>query len=127
MFSEGLLSSSPRLAALLNKACYSTRIYLHGIMRGSGAMPRIRVKLVSLLREAVGGASELILEVDEGAKLSDVLKHLFEKYPRLGKLVEDLSRRGLDVLFVLNGKETNLGAEIKDGDELVILPPASGG
>ncbi len=96
-------------------------------MWGSDAMPRIRVKLVSLLREAVGGASELILEIDEGVKLSDVLKHLFEKYPGLGKLVEDLSRRGLDVLFVLNGKETSLSAEVKDGDELVILPPASGG
>jgi len=111
----------------LIKRVIPTRIYLYGVMWGSGAMPRIRVKLVSLLREAVGGVSELILEIDEGAKLSDVLKHMFEKYPRLGKLVEELSRRGLDVLFVLNGKETNLSAEIKDGDELVILPPASGG
>ena len=90
-------------------------------------MPRIRVKLVSLLREAVGGASELVLEVGEGAKLGDALKHLFEKYPRLGKLVDELSRRGLDVLFVRNGKETNLDAKIEDGVELVILPPASGG
>jgi len=127
LFGEDLLLSSRRLAALPNKACYSYQKYIYTEITWGSAMPRIRVKLVSLLREAVGGASELILEIEEGAKLGDALKRLFEKYPSLGKLVEELSKRGLDVLFVLNGKETSLSAEIKDGDELVILPPASGG
>lgn len=90
-------------------------------------MPRIRVKLVSLLRDAVNGVNEIMLEVRNGSKLGDAIEQLFTQYPRLGKLVEDLSKRGLDVLFVLNGKETSLNAEIRDGDEVVILPPASGG
>ncbi len=90
-------------------------------------MPRVRVKLVSLLRDAVDGAHEIMLEVRNGSSLGDAIRQLFSQYPRLGKLVEELSKRGLDVLFVLNGKETSLNAEIKDGDEIVILPPASGG
>ncbi|BEP18019.1 hypothetical protein PYJP_13710 [Pyrofollis japonicus] len=91
-------------------------------------MPIVHVKLVALLREAVGGKDKVDIEIkNTSTKLRDVIDELFVKYPRLKNLVEELGKRGLDVLFVLNGKETNLDAEVRDGDEIVILPPASGG
>jgi molybdopterin synthase sulfur carrier subunit len=91
-------------------------------------MPVVHVKLVALLREAVGEKDRVDIEIkNTSTKLRDVINKLFAKYPRLRTLVEELGKRGLDVLFVLNGKETNLDAEVRDGDEIVILPPASGG
>ena len=89
-------------------------------------MARVRVRLVSLLREAVG-ASEIAVEVGDEATLHDVLEALFNKYPSLKRLVHDLEMRGLDVVYLVNGRFSGLDQLVRDGDEIVILPPASGG
>ncbi|ABM80936.1 MoaD/ThiS family protein [Hyperthermus butylicus] len=89
-------------------------------------MVRVRVRLVSLLREAVGG-SEVVIEVGEDATLRDVLKTLFTRYPGLEKLVRELEARGLDIVYLVNGRFSGLDQQVRDGDEIVILPPASGG
>ncbi len=86
---------------------------------------RVRVRLVSLLRDAVGGRSLVEVELPGSeASLEDVLRALYEQYPSLARLVEKLRERGLEVLAVLeNGREGG----VKEGDTVVLLPPASGG
>jgi MoaD family protein len=89
---------------------------------------RVRVKLVSLLRDAVDGAGEVVVEVDgDKAQLRDVLEKLYTSYPKLKKLIEGLGERGLGVVYMVNGQGVDLDAEVKDGDLVAILPPASGG
>jgi len=87
---------------------------------------RVRVRLVSLLREAVG-SRELELELEDGATLGDLLEALYGRFPRLREIVEGLEKRGLNVLFMVNGSTAALGERLRDGDVVTILPPASGG
>ncbi len=86
---------------------------------------RVRVRLVSLLRDAVGGRSLVEVELPGSeASLEDVLQAIYEQYPSLARLVEKLRERGLEVLVVPeNGRE----GSVKEGDTVVLLPPASGG
>lgn len=86
------------------------------------------MRLVSLLREAVGGQQELELELGgDGATLGEVLEKLFARHPRLRSLVEELERRGMQVVYLVNGRSASRDTRVGPGDEVVLLPPASGG
>jgi len=92
---------------------------------------RVKVKFFALLREAAG-TKELEEEVEEGTTVRGLLERLSNKLPsRFRGLVFDgqeitknliilVNRRGIREL---NGLETRL----KDGDEVALLPPVSGG
>jgi len=89
-------------------------------------MVRVRVRLVSLLRDAVG---KPVVEVDvEGEPtLGEVVKRLYEIYPRLREVVEGLEKRGLEVVYMVNGRFAGFDEKVGESDEVVVLPPASGG
>lgn len=91
------------------------------------AAGKLRVRLVSLLRDAVGGRREVEVEVEGEATLGEVLEKLFERHPRLRGLIEELERRGLQVLYLVNGASASPGDRVRPGDVVTILPPASGG
>ena len=80
---------------------------------------RVHVLLFAALREAVG-AKELFLELEAGASVADVLTALESDHPVLGKF------RGR-VLVSVNREHRSTDAPLKDGDEVAILPPVSGG
>jgi MoaD family protein len=88
----------------------------------------VRVRLVSLLREAAGG-NEVTISFDkvDSVSLGDVLRVLFEKYPRLGRVVEELEKRGLNVVYLVNGETAEPDRRLRSGDVVTLLPPASGG
>jgi MoaD family protein len=92
-------------------------------MSGNG----IRVRLVSLLREAVGGAREVVIEAEGERTLEEVLEDLFRRYPRLRSLIEELEQRDMNIVYMVNGSSAEPGARLRPGDVLTILPPASGG
>ncbi len=89
-------------------------------------MVRVRVKLVSLLRDAVG-KPVVELELHDNATLADVLERLFSEYPKLRSVVKALEERGLEVVYMVNGRFSGFDERVGEGDEVVILPPASGG
>ncbi len=80
---------------------------------------RVRLLLFAGLREAVG-SKEHLLEVPDGAPLGDVLARAEARLPALarwrGRLVVSLNeaRRPLETI-------------VRDGDEIALLPPVSGG
>lgn len=97
-------------------------------------MAEVRVKLFANLREAAG-TPELLLS---GEKVIDVLLSLTEKYPDLKNLIfeklngEDKSPVLCGSINVLvNGNNVRhlegLDTDLKDSDEIGILPPVSGG
>jgi MoaD family protein len=89
-------------------------------------MARVRVRLVSLLRDAVGKPI-VEVEVEDGATLGRVVEELFKAYPKLGEIVRALERRGLEVVYMVNGRFSGFDERVREGDEVVLLPPASGG
>lgn len=97
-------------------------------------MAEVKVKLFANLREAAG-TPELLLS---GEKVVDVLLSLIDKYPDLKNLIfEEFDEKGESpvlcgsINILVNGNNVRhlegLDTDLKDLDEIGILPPVSGG
>jgi MoaE-MoaD fusion protein len=75
---------------------------------------QVRVRLFAGLRERAG-ASEVELELPEGALVGDALE-------RMRALTD-----GLPVLMAVNQEYADPGATLHGGDEVALIPPVSGG
>jgi|HubBroStandDraft_1064217.scaffolds.fasta_scaffold301544_1 MoaD family protein len=80
---------------------------------------KIRVKMFAMLRER-GGASEVELELPPEATVADAISMIRGRHPGIANL---LPRAATAVnLAVADG-----GTVLREGDELAVLPPVSGG
>ena len=79
----------------------------------------ITVKLFAAFGEAFG-VSEITLELPPDTPVSQVLESSIAQYPQLEQW-RDRTRFGLNLEFV--SSDTIL----QDGDEVVLIPPVSGG
>ncbi|HSC03336.1 MAG TPA: molybdenum cofactor biosynthesis protein MoaE [Solirubrobacteraceae bacterium] len=75
---------------------------------------QIRVRLFAGLRERAG-ASELELELPEGAVVADALE-------RMRELTD-----GVPVVMAVNHEYASPGSTLASGDEVALIPPVSGG
>lgn len=80
---------------------------------------RVRVRLFASLREAAG-RSELDLDLPAVATAEDAWRQLAESYPSLA------SRRA-SLAASINRRYAPFAAALAEGDELVFIPPVSGG
>ena len=80
---------------------------------------RVRVRLFASLREAAG-VSEQELELPSGASPEDAWRALAERYPALASRRSALSA-------AVNRRYAAFDAPLAEGDELVFVPPVSGG
>ena len=81
-------------------------------------MMKIRVLLFAGLRERVGAAEIVLEDFEPGAKVCDVLSRLHDRWPVVAKYAPAVA---------LNCEMTDSDAEVRDGDEIALLPPVSGG
>ncbi|ALF54376.1 MoaD family protein [Nostoc piscinale CENA21] len=79
----------------------------------------VTVKLFAAYQEAFD-LSELVLEFPEGTPVKAVCDRLIAERPELAKW-RDITRFGINLIFV--EPETLL----QNGDEVVLIPPVSGG
>ncbi|HIK08429.1 MAG TPA: MoaD/ThiS family protein [Trichormus sp. M33_DOE_039] len=79
----------------------------------------ITVKLFAVYQETYG-VPELVLEFPKGTPVSAVCDRLITEHPQLAQW-RDITRFGINLIFV----EPN--TVLKDGDEVVLIPPVSGG
>jgi MoaE-MoaD fusion protein len=75
---------------------------------------QVRVRLFAALRERAG-ASEVELELPEGALVADALRRM-----------SDLTA-GVPVVMAVNQDYADEGVELHGGDEVALIPPVSGG
>lgn len=81
---------------------------------------RVKVLFFSVLRDVVG-ADRLDREVPEGgARLGDLVVSLAEDYPGLAAWQGRL-------LLAVNENYADAGTELRDGDEIALMPPVQGG
>jgi sulfur-carrier protein len=79
----------------------------------------VKVKLFAAYQE-VCGVTELALCLPSGSTVEQVRDRLIDQYPELTQW-RDVTRFGLNLQFV------EAGALLQDGDEVVLIPPVSGG
>ena len=82
----------------------------------------VTVKLFGLLKTLTNNQSEVGLELSAGRQVKDLTEALNTAYPRIGDLIQQ--RR---VLISVNQEIAHPETEIKDGDEVALLPPFAGG
>lgn len=80
---------------------------------------KVKVKLFAIYQE-VFQTSELDLVFFEGTTVGNVLEFLIEQKPQLAKWRE-VTRFGVNLKFVQSD------TQIQDRDEVVLIPPVSGG
>jgi molybdopterin converting factor subunit 1 len=80
---------------------------------------KVRVRLFASFREAVGSGT-LAWDAPEGASVSDVVLALRETFPGLGPAAEK-------ALLAVNQEYVGNDVQLRDGDELALIPPVSGG
>ena len=80
---------------------------------------RVLVKFFASYRETLG-KNEIKVELDRGSSVSDLLDVLRRDYPELGKLMETL-------VVSINLEYATYDTILKEGDEVALLPPVSGG
>lgn len=80
---------------------------------------RVRVKFFAYTRE-ITGRKEMEMEVNEAARLGDILDILVERFPALKSYREEIK-------MAINHEYAPLETAVRDGDEVAILPPVSGG
>jgi molybdopterin converting factor subunit 1 len=80
---------------------------------------KIRVKLFAVLRERAGTAL-VDKELPDGSTVGDLWRELQKDYPKL-----DVP--GIRLLYAVNQNYVNLDQSLMDQDEVVFIPPVSGG
>lgn len=78
----------------------------------------ITIKFFALGRELVG-ANALTLDLPDHASVHDALERITSAHPKLSQLPS--------FLVALNAEYAERAAMLKNGDELAIIPPVSGG
>jgi molybdopterin synthase catalytic subunit len=80
---------------------------------------RVRVLFFGSARE-IAGSSELELELNAPASAASALEEVLARYP-------ELRRFGRSLLMAVNQEYAREDLEVRDGDELALFPPVSGG
>jgi len=79
----------------------------------------ILIRAFASYREALG-SPRLTIEMADGSTPANVWRRLVERHPRLGTLPEPFA-------FAINDEYVQAGTLLRDQDELVLIPPVSGG
>jgi molybdopterin converting factor subunit 1 len=79
----------------------------------------VKVKLFAILRERAGTA-EVIKQIEEGSTVADLWAALQQDYPKL-------AIPGVRLLYAVNQDYVKPDCVLKDADEVVFIPPVSGG
>ena len=91
-------------------------------------MPRISVKMFATVREAAG-TSECVLEADDLADLVSKLRRNLG--PALSKILDQLDSDPDGLVILVNGlnveRRSRTTVKLRDGDDVAVFPPVSGG
>lgn len=80
---------------------------------------KVKLKFFALFRE-LAGLREIDKDVKKGSRVDDLLQELLEEYPALKKYKDE-------ILVSVNKNYASEDTELKEGDEVAILPPVGGG
>ena len=78
----------------------------------------INILAFGIAKDIIAG-SELKMEVPENATVADVREQLYQRFPEFKKLAS--------LRIAVNTEYAEMSQVIQDNDEVVLIPPVSGG
>ena len=87
---------------------------------------KITIKFLSTMKHLVG-FEKVEIEFDNPPRFSEILAELHKKLPKMSKIEEELRKRGVEILYVVDGKGVKPEDLIEKSSVIYVLPPASGG
>lgn len=88
-------------------------------MKSGFSLMQVRVLFFGMLKDLVGRSDEP-LQLAENASLGDLLAHYQRRFPKLGDMAGSLA-------MAVNSEYAGPEWPLKEGDEVGLLPPVSGG
>jgi molybdopterin synthase catalytic subunit len=82
----------------------------------------ITIKLFGLIKTLANNQAELAVALNGGRRVQDLVAALAAQYPKIGELIHQKR-----VLISVNQDIAHGETEIRDGDEVALLPPFAGG
>ena len=82
----------------------------------------VSIKLFGLIKTLANNQAELSIALNGGRRVKDLVATLDAQYPKIGELV-----RQKRVLISVNQEIAHEDVEVRDGDEVALLPPFAGG
>ena len=82
----------------------------------------VTIKLFGMTKSLAGNQDSLALELANGRRVKDLVELLDAGYPMIGELIHKKK-----VLVSVNQEIAHEETEIRDGDEVALLPPFAGG
>jgi len=82
----------------------------------------VSIKLFGLLKTLANNQTDLSLSLNGGRRVKDLVAILEAKHPQIGELIHKKK-----VLVSVNQEIAHEETEVKDGDEVALLPPFAGG
>ena len=82
----------------------------------------ITVKLFGHLKTLANQQADLSVSLNGGSRVKDLVAVLHRSYPQISELIQKKK-----VLVSVNQEIAHEDTEIRDGDEVALLPPVSGG
>jgi len=82
----------------------------------------VTIRLFGMMKSLAKNQGELSVSLNGGHRVKDLVAVLDAEYPQIGELVHKKK-----VLVSVNQDIAHEDVEIKDGDEIALLPPFAGG
>src|SRR5438034_6782142 len=82
----------------------------------------VTVKLFGLLKTLASHETDLSVALNGGSRVKDLVAVLQRSYPQISELIQKKT-----VLVAVNQEIAHEDTEIRDGDEVALLPPFAGG
>ena len=82
----------------------------------------VTIQLFGMTKSLAGNQSSLTLGLGNGRRVKDVIELFQTSYPQIGELIQKKK-----VLVSVNQEIAHEETEIRDGDEIALLPPFAGG
>jgi len=87
---------------------------------------RVKVKYMMWLRDKVGlDVEEYLLE--HQPRLAELLEIIRQRHASIARLLENIESVENPIIMLVNGVKQSTDYVLRDGDEVVFLPPVSGG
>jgi molybdopterin synthase catalytic subunit len=80
---------------------------------------KITVKFFASYKEVLG-KEQIEIQLDDNSTVDHLLSRLRQDYPKLGNLMETL-------VVSINLEYATFDTKLREGDEVALLPPVSGG